>query len=38
MDKIKVVYFQNTGHNIHEEKYNDFMKEILIFLDETKKL
>ncbi|MDG2101377.1 MAG: alpha/beta hydrolase [Dehalococcoidia bacterium] len=38
IDKIKVVYFKNTGHNIHEEKYNDFMKEILIFLNETKKL
>jgi pimeloyl-ACP methyl ester carboxylesterase len=36
MSKIKVVNFKNTGHNIHEEKYNDFMKEILYFLDETK--
>ena len=38
MSKIKVVNFQNTGHNIHEEKYDDFMKEILFFLNETKKL
>jgi len=38
MNKIKVVNFQNTGHNIHEEKYDDFMTEILIFLNETKKL